>query len=289
MNERKVHRVFLGMFRIHIDDSGTDPHQQVAIARALITPAARITALDKEWNALTEKEGFLDFHMSVCVARNEKSQFAGWSDEKQQRVISRVRQIGKKFGLKGFSLCINKADYDELVLPRLPYADKYHYTWAIRNLIDLLDKWGSFSNATLPFEYVYDWMDPKTQREAKDEIDTVMAQAEEGAIQSGLAGRYTNYAFRRRQDVPGLQCADALAWTCYRFSLLAHLKTPLNRIAQDSWNDYYQHQSRTWLYAATVTRENLDKWVKAEIKDGRSEVRFRAWEEKKRAAKEGSK
>jgi len=281
--------VFLSMFRSHIDDSGTDPCQQVAIATALIMPAARVAALDREWKALTEREEFSDFHMSVCVARNEKSQFAGWSDEKQRRVISRVRQIGKKFGLKGFSLCINKSDYDELVVPRLSYADKYHYTWAIRNLIDVLDRWGRFSNVTIPFEYIYDWMDPKTQREAKDEIDTVMAQAEYEACQSGLAGRYTNYSFRRRQDIPGLQCADALAWTCYRFSLLAILKTPLNQIAQDSWNDYYKHQSRTWLYAATMTREDLNKWVEAEIKDGRSEVKFRAWEEKKRAAKEGAK
>jgi hypothetical protein len=196
------------MFRVHIDDSGTDPGQQVAIATALIMPAVRMAALNREWKALTEKEGFADFHMSVCVAKNEKSQFAGWSDEKQQRVISRVRQIGKKFGLKGFSICICKADYDELVLPRLPYADKYHYTWAIRNLIDLLDKWGSVSNVTVPFEYIYDWMEPKTQREAKDEIDTVMAQAEDEACQLGLAGRYTNYSFCRRQDIPGLQCAD---------------------------------------------------------------------------------
>jgi Protein of unknown function (DUF3800) len=273
------------MFRVHIDDSGTDPSQQVAIATALIMPAARIAALDREWKTLTENEGFSDFHMSVCVARNEKSQFAGWSEDKQQRVIRRVRHIGKKFGLKGLSLACNKADYDELVLPRLPFADRYHYTWAIRALIDLIDKWGDYSKVTTPFEYIYDWMDPKTQREAKGEIDTVMAQAEEEASEAGLAGRYTNYTFRRRQDIPGLQCTDALAWTCYRFALLAHLKTPLNQIAQESWDDYYEHLSQTWLYAATVKREHLNTWVEAEVKDGRSEVRFRAWEEKKAKGK----
>jgi len=65
--------VFLAMFMVYIDDSGTDPQQHVAIATALIIPATRITALDGEWKRLTEKEGFTDFHMSVCVARNEKS------------------------------------------------------------------------------------------------------------------------------------------------------------------------------------------------------------------------
>lgn len=68
--------VSLVMFTVYIDDSGTSPDQHVAIATALVMPAARITALDKEWETLTRKEGFSDFHMSICVARNEKSQFA---------------------------------------------------------------------------------------------------------------------------------------------------------------------------------------------------------------------
>jgi hypothetical protein len=272
------------MFRVYIDDSGTDPNQQVAIASVLIVPAPRITALDKEWKTLTDKEGFTSFHMSECVARNEKSEFAGWSDEKQKRVISRVRQLGKKYGLKGISLAIEKSDYDELVLPHLEYADKYHYTWAIRNMIDLVDKWGRFSNVTLPFEYVYDWMDPKTQREAKAEIETVMAQAEEQACAEGKSGRYANSSFRRRQDIPALQCTDALAWTCYRFALFAHLKIPLSKVAEDSFYDYNKHQSGTWLYAAGMTRENLKKWVEAEIKDGRSRERFKKWEAEHRSA-----
>jgi hypothetical protein len=273
------------MFMVFIDDSGTDPNQQVAIASVLIVPAARIAALNREWKTLTEKEGFTSFHMSECAARNEESEFAAWDATKQKRVISRVRQLGKKFGLKGFSLAVKKLDYDEVVSGILEYADRYHYTWAIRSMIDLLDKWGLQSNATLPFEYIYDWMDPKTQREAKAEIDTVMAQAEEEACEAGVAGRYRNYSFSRRQDIPALQCTDALAWTCYRFALFAHLKTPLIKIAKDSFDDYNKHQSGTWLYAAGVTRKNLKRWVEAEIKDGRSLERFKAWNKKKASGK----
>jgi len=273
------------MYMVFIDDSGTDPNQQVAIASVLIVPTARIATLNREWKTLSEKEGFTSFHMSECAARNEKSEFAAWDATKQKRVISRVRQLGKKFGLKGFSLAVKKLDYDEVVSGILEYADRYHYTWAIRSMIDLLDKWGLQSNATLPFEYIYDWMDPKTQREAKAEIDTVMAQAEEEACEAGVAGRYTNYSFRRRQDIPALQCTDALAWTCYRFALFAHLKTPLTKIAKESFDDYNKHQSGKWLYAAGVTRENLKKWVEAEIKDGRSLERFKVWNERKASEK----
>jgi hypothetical protein len=277
--------VFLAMFTIYIDDSGTDPSQRVAIASVLIVPAARITALDREWKALKEKEGFTSFHMSECAAFNKNSEFAGWDDAKQQRVISRVRRLGMKFGLKGLSLAINKVDYDEVVSSVLKYTDEYHYTWAIRNILSLIDRWAQQANVTLPLEYVYDWMDPKTQREAKAEIDTVMAQAEELACEAGKAGRYTNYSFRRRQDIPALQCTDALAWTCYRFALFAHQKVPLNPIAQESWDAYSKHQNGTWLYAIGAKREHLKDWAEREIKDGRSLERFKAWEEKRASQK----
>jgi hypothetical protein len=273
---RKVH---LAMFTVHIDDSGTDPNQPVAIATALIVPAARIVSLDREWKALTEKEGFPDFHMSECVASNKDSHFAHWGDDKKRRVISRVRQIGKKFGSQAISLAVHKADYDEVVPDELrEFSGRFHYTWAIRNMIGQLDKWAKFKNVTLPFEYIYDWMDPKAQREAKAEIDTVMAQAEHLAAQAGLAGRYTNYSFRRRQDIPALQCNDALAWTCYQYAQLAHLQTPLSDIAKDCWDDYFNHPGDEWLYAATMTRAQLEDWVRREQEQGLPDFdRFRDW------------
>ena len=272
--------VFLVMFRVYIDDSGTDPNQQVAIASALIMPAGRIVALDKEWERLTKKEGFTDFHMSLCAARNEKSQFGGWDEVKQKRVISRVREIGKKFGVKALSLAVNKIDYDTIVLPKFDFADKFHYTWAIRHVIDLIDKW-ALPRTKLPLEYVYDWMDSKTQPEAKAEIETVMEQAEEEAVEAGMAGRYTNYSFRRRKDIPALQCADALAWTCYRFALYAHIGTPPSQLALDCFADYSKHLNRQWLYAAGMSKEDLQDWAEKEQQDGTSRQRAADWQARK--------
>jgi hypothetical protein len=275
----------MAAFSVYIDDSGTDPGQCVAIASAMIVPAAKIPALDREWANLTSKEGFTDFHMSVCVALNKESQFAAWDDVKQARVISRVRQIGMKFGIKAYSYAVKKVDYDVLMPDELrKYAGKYHYTWVIRHVITALDMWAAATNMTTPFEYVCDWMDPKSQKEAKDEIDTVMVQGEELASKNGNAGRYINYSFRRRQDVPLLQCTDALAWTCYRHALLTHTNSPMNPIAQESWKDYVRHQGGAWLSAYTQKREQLADFVRREMEDGRTLARFKAFEEKKKAA-----
>lgn len=266
------------MFTVHIDDSGTAPDQQIAIATAVIIPAARIPALNSEWGTLKRREGFISFHTSECVALNSDSEFSTWGTVKRDRVLSRVRQIGKKFGLVSISLAVKKSDYDQLIPDEMrPFTGNYHYTWAMRNMIALLDNWAKGHGVTLPFEYIYDWMDPKAQRRAKAEVDTVMAQAERQSADRGRPGRYINYSFRRREDVPALQCTDAIAWTCYQFSLFAMNKIPLSPIAQECWDDYYDRGSE-WLYAGTMTKQQLQDWIDRELKDGRWRERFMAWE-----------
>jgi hypothetical protein len=42
------------VFTVYIDDSGTAPDQQVAIASGLIIPAIKAEALDKEWTTFLE-------------------------------------------------------------------------------------------------------------------------------------------------------------------------------------------------------------------------------------------
>jgi hypothetical protein len=89
------------MFSLYIDDSGTDPNQSIAIATALVIPAAQIIRLEREWDTLKQKHGFTEFHTSIFVARNHKSEFANWSEDQQKRLLSRVRQVSKKYGVRG--------------------------------------------------------------------------------------------------------------------------------------------------------------------------------------------
>lgn len=273
--------VLLAMFTVYIDDSGTAPEQQIAIATAVIIPAARIVALDKEWETLRRREGFAEFHTSECVAANPDSEFVAWDRDKRSRVLSRIRQIGKKFGLNAVSLAIKKSDYDEIIPEEMRrLAGKYHYTWAMRNIISLLDAWAADHRVTAPFEYVYDWMDPKAQKKPKAEIDTVMAQAEDLATKRGNPGRYDKYSFRKRLDIPALQCTDLVAWTCYNFALFGLNNIPMSDIAKDCWNDYYNPSREAWLHVGTMTREQLTDWVHREQKDGVGIERLREWEAK---------
>jgi hypothetical protein len=109
---KKVH---LAMFTVYIDDSGTAPEQKVAIATALIIPAKRIVALEREWDALKKREGFTSFHMAEFSARNQKSGFADWPEPKRERVYRQVRAITKKYGVAAVTFAVYKKDYDEVV------------------------------------------------------------------------------------------------------------------------------------------------------------------------------
>jgi hypothetical protein len=117
------------------------------------------------------------------------------------------------------------------------------------------------------------------------EIEDVMDQAEEEAVVRGEAGEFANWSPRRRQDIPGLQCVDVLAWAIYQYGLLAFTKKPLLADAKIAWDDFGKHNGGKWGYDVTITRANLKKWVEKEMASGVSLEKFAAWQEKKLLAK----
>ena len=260
------------MFTIYVDDSGTSPSQSVALAAGLIIPASQIESLDAEWEIFLKREGFNDFHAAKCAYRNYKSQFAKWEMKKVKRVIRRVREITKKYSVKAYSFAIRKCDYDEIITDELrATGGLYHYTWAIRHLISAVDMSTDKVNISVPVEYVFDWMDEGSP--SRKEVETVMAQAE-----SIRPGRYKgHYSFRRREEIPGLQCADMLAWSCYKFAIFVYDKIPLTEIGETSFWDFENFQDGEWMSAVAQKREDLKIWVQNEINDPRSQERRRQW------------
>lgn len=279
---------------IYLDDSGTSPSQQVAIATALIIPAKQIIRMESEWATLKAKEGFTDFHTSVFVARNPKAEFANWDDAKQKRVFLRVRQITKKYVVQIISMAVNKPDYEQLMPDEFrKYSGEHHYSWALRHVVNFAQLFKLNSERPEPYEWVFDWMERKDP--ARKEVETVLEQAEEMAVlERGVSGEYTNYSFRRRETLAGLQCADLVAWTNYQFALEKFKGTPTPPFAKTACDDFASMQARSvpsinkvmeWNFSVVIKRDHLEDWVKRELADGRSLIRFREFEEKKKALK----
>lgn len=253
----------LAMFTAYIDDSGTASTQKVAIATALIIPARRIIRFQSEWNTFCSKWGVSDFHASECAVGNYKSNFRGWEKTKIEKAFRRIRQIIKKYGIRCFSLGVHKDDYDAVVPSDLrPIFGDHHYTWAMHSLLAFIDRWACDSEVEHPVEYVFDWINPKSDREQLREIEDALARSEEER-----PGRFAgHYSFRRRIDFPGLQCVDLLGWTCYRFALQVFAKTPMTDLQRECWNDFSNYRPEgPWLIAVGQTRVQIQEAVKAQL------------------------
>jgi hypothetical protein len=257
------------MFTVYIDDSGSEPNQPVAVGGVLIVPAIQIVPLDAAWKSFGLECGFEDLHASACVALNPKS-YPGWDADKVRKVFRRARRIIKKHASKAFSFTIHKDDFDAAA-PAIwkKVGGENHYTWALRNLINLLVRWHDERNLQTPFEFVFDW----AQGKDKAEIEMVMAQFD-SLFPSQFEG---HYCFRHRRDVPGLQCADLLAWTCFGMSRLKFRDVPMHEIAQESFADFSGYQQHRWLDALTHEKEALREAIALDFADAPAENARQEW------------
>lgn len=235
-------------------------------------PAIQIPALDKNWSVFASQSGFNDLHASECAAHNPRSSFAGWDDDTVSKVFGRACQIAKRHVSHAIAFTIHKDDFDaEAPLEWRKVGGQNHYTWAFRNALIHTLKWAEARNVTAPFEYVFDW----AEKPERDEIEMVMAQFE-----SGHPGKFDgHYIFKKREDVPGLQCADLLAWSCYSRSRFIFRNTPMKDLAEESFMNFSENLKGTWLQALTHTRENLRKSIALDCADSAAEEKRRVWYE----------
>jgi hypothetical protein len=247
---------YLAVFTVYIDDSGTDPAQPVAIASALIFPAMRLVAMEREWEALKAKEGFTCLHTSECAARNPRSDFALWDQKKVGSVLKKVRQFIFKYSVQSFSVAVSKSDHDSIIPGDFKrFVGRYHYTWAVDQACGFIEAWAQ--EKEVPMEYIFD-MAGKNQ---KKEIDAVMEHGE-----ARFPGRFLgHHSFRNRCELPALQCADLFAWTCFqqaRWRIKGKTLTPLAKENWDAFSSFGDDREAKWCGAWTATPDALSDWVK---------------------------
>jgi hypothetical protein len=266
------------MFTIYVDDSGTSPDQRIAVAAALVVPDGRIGHLESEWCNLREKYCFTDLHAAECAARNEKSQFVAWSNERVAHVFRRTCDISKKYAIKAISYGLKKADYEEALTEEWKkIGGRSHYTWAVRSLIRLLRTWREEQNSNVPLQVVFDWPDKKS----KEEIERVMAQEE-----SAYPGHYEgHFDFKRREQLAGLQCVDLLAWSCLQGYRKVLEQTPVGSFAEANFRNYASHPKiDRWIEVYTdENKEDLIKTFRKDQSDDTSNEQRRRWFEQYKA------
>lgn len=240
------------MFTIYIDDSGTSPEQKVAIAAGIIIPRIQIARFDDEWSKFLEREYISNFHSSICLARNHKSEFANWDDQRVRKVFARVRQLTFKYSVKGFCIGIHKQDYEDVLPADMKAAvGRSYYTWAVSSVLGLAYDWAA--KRSVPIEYVFD----EENKNIKCEIEDALAFSEKIYGDHFLG----HYSFRMRRDIPSLQAVDHFAWACYQGFRRSRTQHPLKPIATESIEAYLTAKGGRWREIQSLNREGLEKWV----------------------------
>ena len=265
------------MFTAYLDDSGTAPSQPIAIATALLIPGSQILKLETQWDAFRKKYGFEDFHASECAARNYKTAYGLWSDEKLNKVFFRVRQFCKKFGVQMFSFAVKKTDYDEVIPEILRKNIGSHYTWAVRNTAKHVEEWRARKKIKEPIQYIFDWEEIGSP--LRCEIDAAMGQLKD------TTGETVHHDFKKRKELPGLQCVDFLAWLSYQLSLDCIQGKDALPIAIEALKDlenYYPNKrderpDQKWFQVATVRRMELQSWIDNDVPKGEIAGAFDDW------------
>jgi hypothetical protein len=277
---REAHhkQVWCVMFTVYIDDSGTSPDNRVAVAAAWIGACQPWLRFETEWKRAMAKEGFKCFHASICAAKNRKSEFAEWDDEKQRRVLARLRQVTRKYATKGLAFGVCKKDYNELVAGELrEILGRNHYTFAIRSLFGLIENWRAKRAIKDKMEFIFDWIEPKDKK--RKEIELAMGHAEQSSNGLERYGVYEGcYSFRKLCDVVQLQAADLLAWLHFQNAQLAFFKKPPPQIAVDSILEFTSLDKGKWVDWNILTGPNMKKLVDSRLTSGMTITQFRAKE-----------
>ena len=171
---------------MYIDDSGTSPKNEVAVAAGWIAPIQEWKKFERDWERAKRVKGdeFSCFHMAEFAFGKKESEFENWSYEKKKRVLTRLSNIIKQRASKGFCLCVKKKDYDDLVPQELRAArGQDHYTWVVRNVLGLIRKWRVANKLRMPVEYIFDWIEPREVRRKEIENAFAMAESEPNALE----------------------------------------------------------------------------------------------------------
>jgi hypothetical protein len=258
--------VYVAALTIYIDDSGTSPANNVAVAAGWVAKMPTWKFFEREWEKAKniESDKFSCMHMAEFVdGRGDTNEFNGWSLDKKLRVASRLRKIIKKRALKGFALGVVKKDYDEIVPDGLKAQGfENHYTYAIRRVLGMIDGWRRYDMRNQSMEYIFDWLDRNDSKRREIEAVFSLAEGQDEAFQRyGIT--MGGISFRERKSIPPLQAADMLAWTVYRAVLNEVENQKVNPIAFETFKDFYLHRHKMFIEGGYNKRQDLIEWVSA--------------------------
>jgi hypothetical protein len=257
----KTQGIYMAPITVYIDDSGTHLGTHVAVAAAWISPVPTWIRFVREWENVKREYGFSCFHASEYFARNSRSEFANWDEEKWNKLIRRLSQLCFQRASVGLGVVVRRADYEELVPDEARLRmGKFHYTWAVRVLIGLIERWRE-NRTEEPMEYIFDYLsNDEGQREKRQEIEVLFEHFSDRPDSMKRYGMYRGCnSFKDRRVITPLQASDFLAWLVFQRGWYEVTdRIPPHEIAKTTYDDFTRTEK---VYVSMATREQIKEAV----------------------------
>jgi hypothetical protein len=196
---------------LYFDDSGTHPKSDIAVAACYVATVEQWKEFERNWKEANDRFHFGIFHMVDFVAKKEQfSDKDAWTDPVRASLIRQLISIIKVRTRIGFCAAVFKSDYDAVMPDDLKERmGRFHYTFAVRQCLSMIQKWREDFNLTAPMQYVFE-DGTKGRGEILTTFDKVSgderATKEFGFVPGG-------YSFiPKTENLPQLQAPDILAW-----------------------------------------------------------------------------
>lgn len=246
--------IYVAALTLFIDDSGTAPNQEIAVAAGLISPLEEWRKFEKKWDRAKADavDGFACFHSSECVARNPKSEFAAWDDAKVSRVLKTLRAAIKSHTSCALAIAVVKKDYNDWVDGELRKEWKNHYTFAFRCMMGALHAWMlEHGHEKSTVEIVHDYLKPNDPR--RKELQGVFDKARNS----------DGVCFKDRCKITPLQATDILAWATYQKALNYDTQRSMSPFAKATIEDFAK-RGPDWLRLGIYRGRELEERVRLE-------------------------
>lgn len=206
----------MAMLAVYIDDSGTHPDSDIAVAAGFASEIGYWSAFESEWKAALSVAGILNegFHSSEFEAQ-QKPTFSGWSNAKRDTLREALVKAITDHALVGVAAAVKKSDYDALVQGKLrEKLGDHHYTFAVQACLYQLQGWMRYANYHEPMQYVFDRM---SNLKSKNEINLVFDDLYRHGIHNRFGIEPGGYSFESRKAFIPLQAADIIAWESFTY------------------------------------------------------------------------
>ena len=252
------------MMSLYMDDSGTSPSQDIAIAAGWLGTLQSWKGFEKDWNKVRsiESNKFECMHMNEFVW--DHGEFENWGDlDKKLRLVPKLTNIINNRSTKGFAIAVAKSEFDAIVPKTLrKQGFENHYTYAVRIVLGMIHKWLIQTHTQdLSVHYIFDHLNRSDPRRTElERVFTTIGTHDENFHNYGLTG--DGISFMPRCEVSPLQAADMLAWTAFQVVRDELKLARLNPIAGSCFTEFYLHNNRRHLEAGYHTPQHLREWVR---------------------------